>query len=334
MRRFVLITSVVMSACATVHVDVPVMKPAEINMGRYKQIAVGELRGQHGQEIMNLVQQHLMESNRFQVVDRAHLGQIMGELKLSASELADPNHAAQLGKQLPASALLFGNVEEDDFQNNETFEDRKVADAKGNTHVQRYYTRVGTATVRVSFQIDDVETGQLLKVKRVEKRAQQRRFNDCAQYSNAECHAPSIDGSEMLRQEREEVVAEFMRAIVPHRVVQEASFYKDGDLPELERAIAMCKLGEWAKAQDLVSTAIDRGEKSGLASKIIAKAYWDRGLVYEYSGQYDKAKADVQKAYEYTSDDDFLKELAHIEQAATDAKKLQEQNATAGVSGS
>lgn len=320
MSRFALLGLVAASACSTIRMQVPVMKPAEINMGRYHQIAVDELKGRDGSEVSALVQQSLLESGRFQVVDRQHLNDIMRELRLSTSELADPTKAAQLGKQLPASALLFGNVEQSDYREREEHEDFELVDQNGDKQAHRRYTRKGTATVRVSFQIDDVETGQLVKVKVIQKDIH-------AETSNTDAQAASIDGQPLLERARHEVVQAFMTAIIPHKVEQEVTFLKDGNIPQLETATTYAKLGQWQKAGALVSTAIDGAERSGVASKSLAKAYWDRGLIEEYSGQYDKAKADVQKAFEYSNDNDYLNELANIDQAAADAAKLQQQNA-------
>src|SRR5216683_1888531 len=97
-------------ACGTVRISVPVMRPAEVNMASYPSIAVGKLDGNAERVMASALEEALVKSERFKVVDREHLAQVMRELQLSASDLADPQNAAKLGKQITANALIFGNV--------------------------------------------------------------------------------------------------------------------------------------------------------------------------------------------------------------------------------
>ncbi len=308
-------------ACSTVRVTVPVTKPAEINMVKYRQVAVDKLSGRDGPQISELLEAALLDSGRFTVVDRQHLGQIMGELRLSASELSDPSKAAQLGRQLPASALIFGNVERSDYREEVLRgEPYTVPDLQGNPHTHVNITRRGTADVRVSFQITDVETGSLLKVKMIEKQ-------NGAERSAIDKQPEPLDREALLAQARDAVVRDFMKSIAPYKVSREVAFRKDGDLPQLEGAIHASERGNWEHALELCNAAIDQGEKGGLKSKVLAKAYFDRGLVEEFMGQFDKAKADVSKADEYDTDADFEAELDNIAQAQKDAAKLAQENA-------
>ena len=105
-----------LAACGTVTVRVPVMKPAEINMAPYRSVGLGEIT-QSGYAagstvIASLVEQALVETGRFQVVDRQHMDQVMRELQLSASDLADSSKAAKLGQLVTAGALVYGSVDE------------------------------------------------------------------------------------------------------------------------------------------------------------------------------------------------------------------------------
>lgn len=78
-----LVMLLLLSGCSTVNVPIPVTHPAEIDMTSYKQIVLSEINGNLGGQFGDGVKNQLVESNRFKVVDRARLSQIMGELKLS-----------------------------------------------------------------------------------------------------------------------------------------------------------------------------------------------------------------------------------------------------------
>src|SRR5438132_13784048 len=100
-------------ACGTVPIRVPVMRPAEINMVAYQSVAVGDMRGGPGNSVMgDSLEEALLATNRFQVLDRQHMNSILRELSLSASDLADPSKAAKLGKVMTAGALIYGDVDE------------------------------------------------------------------------------------------------------------------------------------------------------------------------------------------------------------------------------
>ncbi|MFQ5334535.1 MAG: CsgG/HfaB family protein, partial [Flavobacteriales bacterium] len=55
----------------------------------------------------------LVELRRFQLVERSHLKEILGELKLSASELVNPATAAHVGEISAASMVMMGSIVED-----------------------------------------------------------------------------------------------------------------------------------------------------------------------------------------------------------------------------
>src|SRR4051812_18963229 len=101
----------ILCACGTVAVRVPVMKPAEINMAPYQSVAIGEMTGSGNRPMSDSLEEALVNASRFTVVDRQHMSQVMRELHLSSTDLADPNAAAKLGKVVTAGALIFGDVQ-------------------------------------------------------------------------------------------------------------------------------------------------------------------------------------------------------------------------------
>lgn len=319
-------TACALAACSVVRVPVPVMKPAEINMSAYKQIAVEGVRSnrswsdQGAQEITMLLQQGLMDSGRFQVLDRQHLSGIMQELKLSASDLADPSNAARLGKQLTAAALIYGTVDENSFQQGMSGPEDCFTDQQTNVR-HCFYTRSGRAVVRLSFSVVDVTTGQLLKVKTVE----------CARtpYQRLEDRRPApFDPGPLIEQCRQQDVHAFIDSITPHQVVVRVPFRKDGDIPQLEQAIAYARSGDWKQARSTVQAGLDSaGKNPAVKPDALAKAWFDLALCDEYTGRFDDAENEVNHAFQLSSDADYLQELPNIRQMRADAQRLQEQGA-------
>jgi len=321
MTRSLLVLAVLLVAgCSTVTVNIPVMKPAEINVARYKQLGVDQLQNDRNGEITGLLKSALVESNRFTILDRENLDKITKEQRFAASGAATGDNV-KLGQQLIASALILGNVTHHDYKENMEKYEYDTKDSKGNISHHVSYTRRGAATVRVSLQVTDVTTGQVIKSKNLEYIARES--------THATDEYPAqLNHDAMFQDARNKVVNAFVLAITPHKVNMEVAFQKDGKLPQLEQAINMVKAGQYPDAEKIVSEAIDLAEKSGLPSKIVAKAYWDRGLIYEYSGQFEPARADVKKAYQFEADEDYLAELNRITTREADEKKLKDQGVT------
>ncbi len=309
-------------ACGSVPVRVPVTRPAEINMVAYQTLAVGEMRGRGNVVMGNALEEALLGTGRFSVLDRQHMNSIMRELSLSASDLADPSNAAKLGKVMSAGALIYGDVDE---QYREVPSEDRIRN-KDNTVTIIFKLR-GEMRTRATFKIVDVATGRLM----IAKTYEERRDDTNTGYNQ---RPDPIDVEGLARSARRGVIDRFMRAIVPHQEYVTANFQKDSDIPQLEGGIGWAERGDWKKAQATFSQAIADGQKNPkIKSDQLAKAYWNLGLAYEYAGDYDNATAAVQKAYELTNDKDLLRELDNIRRLQDEAKRVSEQTAAPGAIG-
>jgi curli biogenesis system outer membrane secretion channel CsgG len=304
------------AACGTVAVRVPVMRPAEINMAPYSSVAVGEMRGRGDpRALSDGLEEALVTSGKFQVVDRQHLAETMRELQLSSTDLADPTKAAKLGQLVPAGALIYGDIDE---RYNERTDETPYKTKEGKQHVVR--TLTGEAAVRATFKVVDVSSGRLLIARTYEdKRQETSRIEDARP-------AP-IDREELTQRARRTVLERFLKAIVPYREYVFARFEKDSDIPQLEGGIGWAEQGNWDKAKEAFNNALaDAGKNPKVGAKQLGKAYWDLGLAHEYSGDYDNAAKMVQKAYDVGQDKDYLRELEGIDRLRSEAKRLAEQS--------
>jgi len=315
------IGAVLVCACGTVAVRVPVMKPAEINMAPYQSVAIGEMTGAGNRPMSDSLEEALVNTNRFTVVDRQHMAQVMRELQLSSTDLADPRAAAKLGKVVTAGALIFGDVQS---SYREQPNESRYQDDKKVWHT--WYSIKGESYVRATFKVVDVATGRLIVAKTYEER---RDDTNRALDRRPE----SIDRIALENGARRAVVERFMKAIVPHQEYQYAHFQKDSDIPQLEGGIGWAERGDWKNAQSTFNDAVQAAEKNvKLKAGQVGKCYWNLGLSYEYAGDYDKAEAMVNKAYSLSNEREMLAEIDNIHRLQADAKKLAEQNAAPEVS--
>src|SRR6267143_375784 len=237
-------------ACGSVPVRVPVILPPEINMVAYQSVAVGEMRGRGNTIMGDSLEEALLGTNRFQVLDRQHMSSILRELSLSASDLADPSKAAQLGKVMTAGALIYGDVDE---QYREIPSEDRIKNKDGSM-VMIYKLR-GEARTRATFKIVDVATGRLI----IAKTYEEGRDDTNTGYGK---RPEPIDRDGLERSARRSVLDRFMRAIVPHQEYVTASFQKDSDIPQLEGGIGWAERGDWKKAQATFSQAIAAVQKA------------------------------------------------------------------------
>jgi tetratricopeptide (TPR) repeat protein len=308
------ISALMFCACGTVAVRVPVLKPAEINMASYQSVAIGGMTGNANAAISDSLEEALVNSQRFTVVDRQHMGQLMKELQLSSTDLADPKSATKLGKVVTAGALIFGDTTEQ-FRETPTKSDFKGDDKQPHS----INMLKGEVYVRATFKVVDVATGRLIVAKTYEeKRDDTNRAVDK--------RPDPIDRHGLEQAARQAVVARFMKAIVPHQEYMEANFAKDSDIPQLEGGIGYAQRGDWKQAQETFNSAAQDAEKNvKLKSGQVAKCYWNLGLSYEYAAQYDKADEMINKAYKLSNDVAMLNELDSVKRLQADAQRLADQ---------
>ncbi len=298
------------------------MRPAEINMAPYSSVAIGGMTGNGDRPMTAALEESLVGTNRFQVVDRSHIDQVMRELNLSSTDLADPSAAAKLGKVVTAGALIFGDVTENYREDPDS---KSSKDDKGNTHT--LYEVKGTLILRATFKVVDVATGRLLIAKTYEE------TRDDTNHGFDKKPSP-IDRPALERSARTAVRDHFMAAIIPHQDYINASFLKDSDIPQLEGGIGWAERGEWAKAEATFNDAATAAEKNAkIDTKKLSKCYWNLGLSYEYAGDYAKANEMINKAFTLSNDSAMLGELDSIKRLQTEAKKLAEQTAAPEAAG-
>jgi tetratricopeptide (TPR) repeat protein len=312
---------VLLFGCGTVRVPVKVTHPAEINMARYKQIAITDISGNLGNAFSDDLKERIIESNRFTLVDRTRLDRVMRELQLSGSDLAQSDKAAKMGQLLPATAIISGNLN-GQYKENMTYQDetryRDKNDKRG--YRVRIFTRTGTVDTSGSVDVIDVSTGQILKSKSL--------GNRCEDSNSAEGGTPeNIDRPVLRGKCVHGNVTKFMKAISPWSEIVRAPFRTDGDLPTLEAGVNKAKIGDMQGAVDTFQEAAKSAEMNPkVKPKTIAKAYFNMGLAYQYSDQHDKALEAFNKSYTIDPSSDCAKEIANCKRLRHEKRKLDEQS--------
>lgn len=297
-------------ACAP-SMMVPVTRPAEINLRGNNKIAIGEIRGDGGQYIADLLTSKLFETGKFEIVDRANLDRIMKEHNLNISGAVDEKTAAQLGKLVGAAVLVFGNLSTYKYDLSRA-PGKPWTDGKGVSHTT-YHVK-GIAKVGLSIQVVGLTTGSILAAKTISKEAAQENTENDA-------WPPDPDSNALMGAAAHKTVDAFIKMIAPYTDYVDVTFAKnDSNVPELERGVNFAKAGQWADAVEQFKAAAEKNPTH-------QGAFWNLGLAYEYSNSFEKAEEAFRTADKIKICEKCIKEIGNVKRLAIERRKLDEQGA-------
>ncbi len=282
-----------LAGCATTSVNYWVNRPAEINLRDYPQIAIGDIETafaeiQHAYAIRDAFTVKLIRSNYFDaVLDRQHLEALMQEHYLAWSGMMDENSAWELGQLLGASALVYGSVTRDEYQENLTQREYTRKDKDGNVYPVTEYTRTGEYFLNVSVRVIDTQTSRILGIRELSVRNSDQ--------ISAENEQPGfIEIETLYRQSVEDIAEQFVHMVAPYQQVTQATYELDKKyLPELALARQYIINGNTGQALDLLEQAT---QKFDIPAKSLAKAYYNLGLLQTYIGDFDSAMENLNQA--------------------------------------
>ncbi len=105
---------------------------------------------------------------------------------------------------------------------------------------------------------------------------------------------------------RERIISRFVAEISPHDRRVRVTLFEDSDMPELKSGIGFARAGRWKDALGLFLEATEKHH----AHEEIHKAYYNAGVAFEYTHQYDLAREYLEKAVQISDEDEYLEELS------------------------
>lgn len=325
-------------AARPIILQVSVMKPAEVDLGAVRKIAIADFQREGGSVISNKLATQLFAGRRFEIFERARLALLLDELALAQSGVLDAATAAKIGKAAGVDALIFGEVDTYQVADERTVtplrKTRIVGYDRQCDRKERCYdipiseeysinapTTIRRGHVSVSFRVVGIESGQVLAAKTASREWEGVNIVDPRPGNDAIVASPpkSISlpaQSTILEQLADEVAAEMVGAISPHqRRVQTVWLPTDGTEPALKYLNA----GLSKEAQEHLEAMLQRTQS------LPAPFYYDLGLVYEVNGQLDDAEAMYKRAAALDLQQMYVKAISLVRQAKEDQKKLVEQ---------
>lgn len=279
-----LCSALTLAACGTATIPIQVIHPGQANLSKYKRIAFAGIDGRLGNEFAASLKEKM--SGHFDLIDRSKYDAVLRELQISQSDITDEKYRSQLGKMLPASAVITGIV--DATYNEEHTVQQIVCPVTGyNGQLQfvpcRQNIRKGIATVTGSVDITDVETGRIICTKQLHGSSQ-------GQTAAVEAEPARLDGNALVHAALTQSTNIFAKVILPWSETVQVAFERDSSLPELDIGIRQAQVGDLSEAIETFKRAAMVSEQNkNISPKVTVKAYWNLALAYMYGQQFDDA---------------------------------------------
>ena len=327
-RNLIVLSALVVTGwitgCAGRSVSILVTRPAEVNLGDYDRIAIGEIKGSGSGFVSKLddlgkflqgvesgdtwirrfaaeMSQALAQSERFELLDYESLKSGRGRDELFENVV-----------------LITGDLLAYDYDEEEMNEDGQREGRKTNrkTDSQEYH-RKGTAHVEVQLRVVDLQTSRILASRNLTRRETIRTSGKSPKKASID----NADRKRLFAECRTDIVRALERMIVPYTERVYVSFETDKGIPELERGFRMVQMGNWDAAVDVFQEAT----RTYSNSPEIHKAYYDLGLSCMYSDRFDQARTALQEAYARKSSGKYRNAILELKRRVEEKRRLDEQ---------
>lgn len=271
--------------CKTEVAKILVTQPAEIDVTKYQNIAFGEIGGNAGADFSAAIMEQMVKNKTINVIDRTQMAAHLMELGVAQEDLFDQANQLKLGKLLPGTVLVVGEVNYDYKESTNRSYKNCVNPITG----RRNYTcaktkRTGQASVRGRLHFTETETGRQIQVKRLSTS-----FGDS---STTGWGTPDqLNAADLQDLAIDRAAEELIHSIVPWQEERHVIFYKDGDVPKLERGIAEAQAGRLDKAKKYFLDAIAEIESSSkFDNEDLAAAKFNLGVILTYERKHEEAE--------------------------------------------
>jgi len=234
-------------------------------------IAFGPASGDCADQIVEALISDFV-SNQIEVVDRQNLTEILAEQDLTLSGYVDQTSAAEIGRILGPSALIFVKAQRCATQQDQLYEKetRYNSKTKRNYTVIGYYSRT-RAFLKASIQTVDLATGRVFAARALDFSPEQRNKSYDG-YPEAPAEFDVLDGAIQA------AVTEIHRMFLPWSEPTELVYYND-DKCGLKGAFQLLKAGDIEGAfrgshENLEACKNDPKAKA----KVLGHAYYNLGI--------------------------------------------------------
>jgi len=283
------------SEIANPKVEVTLVHPPGLGL-KVERLAFAPARDRNSREMADALTADLVQSHQVEVVDRAHLDEVLKEQELGSSGYVEPATIAKLGKLLGPSVLVIVNVNRSDLSRNQSSKEERSTDYKTKQEVVRHkHTSITSLDFSATVQVVDLSTGRVFGAQRLE---------DAPSLSNT-----SYDGypaypldSDVRRLAFETAKVKVLHMLLTWSEVRKLTFFDD-DTFGMAKAHQRLRSGDVRGALDLALDGLDQSKRdTGQKSKYYPRAQYNVGIIYFILGRYDEALPYLRTALDMQSD--------------------------------
>ena len=283
--------------CGTRFITVPVTRPAAIDMTDFDTIAIGKIEGQTSGFFSTELTKAIAESDQFKVLSSEALA-----LKRIGSN-----------KATARAALVSGGISVDYDEDRSISTSEQKDEKTGEVKIKRTYRTNGKATATASLSIVDLHTSEVLAVEEFE--------GSSSAEKTSKSSYPDLREEALFKECRAEIIQSFMRAIAPYTQHVVVFFETDDNMPELERGFRKAQVGDWAGATALFQQATG----TYAHSESVHKAYYNLGLSYLYTDQFEPARTALEKAYAGKATTKYEGAIKQLDERIEEKRRLEKQ---------
>jgi len=315
------LTSILSVGCGT-SITVTRLAPAEVNLAGIKRIAITKIEGPDGESFATMVSQRILDSKRYEVVERAEMDKIAAEHRGALDAAFEQNQGVEIGKLLPAAALVAGKVNEakaDDRVNSRSDTCTRYEAGKLVRYPCTRYTRTAKARFVTNVRVFDTNTSKVLVTRRLV--AERKK-----ETTSTDGDPDNVDTDALLDQCRNEVADAFFKMIAPHPVQERVALQEDGALPELKQGNEYLKRSDPGTAVEFFARAVAKADANpSLKPEVRGRAHYSYGLGKAMVGDYDVALAELHMAQTLKPEQSWMDLEMRVRTWKKDAEKVTEQ---------
>jgi hypothetical protein len=256
-------------------------------------VAITRIDGHDGDSLATMVSQRIVDSKRYELVERSEMDKIAAEHRGALDAAFEQSQGVEIGKLLPAAAIISGSVSESKVDDRVT-SSWSTCTRHVNGKAVNYACARNKRTVKARFvanmRVFDTNTSRIL----VQRRLPAERTRET---SATDGDPDTVDGDAMLEACRNEVADKFLKMIAPYPVQEKVSLEEDGDLPELKQGNEYLKRGDTATALEFYTRAVAKADANpGMKADAKGRAHYSFALGKAMIGDYATALTELHTA--------------------------------------
>ena len=270
------------------------LHPAENNLSQYKTLAMGDIEyvkdddSLISKDIQAYITTSIIQSEKFELVDRNNLESIISEQILSSSGLINQESAIIIGEIIGTGVLITGRLSQNSYSENvkvnaDSFMSNLLI---GNIFyalsslVNVEKTRTGIYLLSFDIMFIDLNTAKIIY-------ANTFQFKSNEEVEGSLFNPPDkIDSYNLYVNCLWQLEEEFIKTIAPYKKDRIVGFVKHKSLPDIANATKLLSIGENDNAIRMFQEMI---KGKDLNSHAISIAYYNLSRAYFFNEEYDLA---------------------------------------------